>query len=178
MLVTILIVIALLLAIFLVIVALRPSEYLTTRSAALTAPPAAVFPHVNDLTRWPAWSPWQKLDPNIRYTYSGPASGKDAGVHWKGNSKAGEGRMTITESAPVERITMRVEFIKPFASACTQEFTFDPQSAGGTYATWSMHGKANFMMKAMGLFMDCDKLVGKDFEEGLANLNRVTGGKP
>lgn len=177
MLTTIIIVVAVLLGLLLIVIALRPSKFLCVRSAALGAPPGAVFPLVNNFTRWPEWSPWHKLDPNIKYTYSGPASGVGASVHWAGNKKAGEGRMTITESVPGDRIATRVEFIKPFASVCVQNFTFEPQSTGGAYVTWSMHGNANFMMKAMGLFMDCDKMAGRAFEEGLANLNRATSGK-
>jgi len=158
-------------------IATRPADFTVTRSAVLPAPPAAVFAQVNDLHKWEAWSPWAKLDPNSKATFNGPAAGPGSSMAWAGNNEVGEGKMTITESVPAERIAMRLEFLKPFQATNTTEFTFKPEG-DGTRVTWTMSGKNNFMAKAVGLFMDCDKLVGGQFEQGLANLKGVVAGNP
>jgi uncharacterized protein YndB with AHSA1/START domain len=150
----------------------RPDEFKVTRSATIAAPPATVFEQVNDFHKWDAWSPWAKLDPACRNTFSGAAAGKDAGFAWDGNSKVGAGRMTITECQPPELIRINLEFLRPFKSTNTTEFTFRPQSSQ-TLVTWSMSGKNNFMSKVFGVFMDCDTMVGKDFEKGLAGIRTI-----
>ncbi|MFZ4681947.1 MAG: SRPBCC family protein [Terrimicrobiaceae bacterium] len=158
-------------------IATRPADFTVTRSAVLSAPPAAVFAQVNDLHKWEAWSPWAKLDPNSKATFDGPAAGPGSSMAWAGNNEVGEGKMTITESTPAERIAMRLEFLKPFQATNTTEFTFKPEG-DGTRVTWTMSGENNFMAKAVGLVMDCDKLVGGQFEQGLANLKGVVAGNP
>jgi len=155
-----------------VLLAGRPDEFRVTRSATLTAPPATVFAQVNDFHNWDAWSPWAKLDPACKNTFAGATAGKDAGFAWDGNNKVGAGRMTITESRPAERIRINLEFLRPFKATNTTEFTFQPRG-GGTEVTWAMSGKNNFMSKVFGVFVDCEKLVGKDFEKGLATLKSV-----
>lgn len=155
--------------------AFQPSEYRVQRSAVIAAPPAAVFPHVNELRKWEAWSPWAKRDPEMKQTYDGAPSGEGATSHWSGNSEVGEGRMTIVESRPDELVTIRLEFIKPFESTSSSQFDFQPEGAG-TRVTWSMHGENEYIGKVLCLFMDMDAMIGADFEEGLAALKAVAEG--
>ena len=172
MLIKILIGIAILVGVFIIIVATRPADFRVTRTATIVAPPAVVFAQVNDLHQWVAWNPWGKLDPACKMTYEGPPAGTGAGYTWAGNNKVGEGRMIITESRPNELIRFDLEFLKPFKAANVTEFTFN-SDGNQTSVSWSMSGKKNFMFKAMGLFMDSDKMVGGDFEKGLADLKSV-----
>jgi len=169
MLTNILIVLAVVVVVFVVIVAMRPSEFRVERSAAMSAPAPAVFAWVNDLHKWQEFSPWAKLDPAAKATFSGSSDGVGAVFEWAGNKQVGEGRMTIIESRPNELIRFRLDFLKPFAATNTAEFTFKPDG-DQTVVTWSMTGKNNFMFKAVGLFMNCDKIVGAQFDQGLANL--------
>jgi uncharacterized protein YndB with AHSA1/START domain len=162
----------LVLAAFAVVVAMQPSDMRISRSATVDAPPDAVFAQVNDFHNWRAWSPWEKLDPNLQRSYSGAESGEGAVYHWSGNDEVGEGRMTIEESRPNELVHIRLEFVKPFAVTNAAEFTFAPQGEG-TAVTWTMTGEKNFIVKGMGLFMDMDSLIGADFEKGLAQLKDV-----
>lgn len=156
-----------------VIIVGRPDEFKVVRSATMAASPARVFEQVNDFHKWDAWSPWAKLDPACKNTFSGAAAGKDAGFAWDGNNKVGAGRMTITESQSPELIRINLEFLRPFKSTNTTEFTFKPQGSQ-TLVTWSMTGKNNFMSKVFGLFVDCDTMVGKDFEKGLTSMKAIT----
>jgi hypothetical protein len=165
----ILIGIAAVIVLFVIIVALQPAQYRVTRSATMPAAPAVVFEHVNDLHKWDAWSPWAKLDPAMKTTFEGPQSGTGASYAWVGNKEVGEGKMSITESKANELVRLKLEFIKPFASTARTEFTFKPEGEQ-TSVTWSMTGDKNFMSKAICLFMNMDKMVGGDFEKGLAGL--------
>ncbi len=173
-------VIVLLLAVFAVVVAMQPSEFEVTRTGTINAPPAVVFDHVNNLSKWQAWSPWDERDPNAKNTFEGPEAGKGAIFHWDGNDDVGAGSMTITDSRPPEQIDIDLAFIRPFEDRCDVQFTFKPQGEQNdkTLVTWDMHGKNNFIAKAMCMFMDMDKMVGGDFEQGLANLNKVVEAAP
>ena len=157
---------------FLIVVALQPANFRVTRSATFNARAETVFAQVNDFHKWDAWSPWAKLDPNAKNSFDGPASGVGTIMAWAGNKDVGEGRMTITASRANELIGIRLEFIKPFAMVNTAEFTFKPET-GKTTVTWSMTGEKNFIFKAFGLFVDCDKMIGGDFEKGLAQMKSV-----
>lgn len=169
----ILLVLVVLLVVFVTIVALQPSDFRVTRSATIPAPPSAVFPHVNDLHKWQAWSPWAKMDPEAGTSFEGPSAGVGAIMKWaSSNDQVGEGSMTITESKPDALVGFRLDFIKPFAGTNTAEFTFRPEG-NQTLVTWSMAGKKNFVVKALGLFMSCDKMIGGMFEQGLDNLKKV-----
>ena len=168
----ILIFIAVAAVIFVIVVAMQPSDFRVTRTATTSAPAAAVFAQVNELQKWEAWSPWAKLDPDAKNSFEGPASGTGAIMHWAGNNKVGVGSMTITESRPDEFIQFKLEFLKPFKATNTAEFTFTSEN-DQTGVTWSMYGKNNFMGRAMGLIMNCDKMVGGQFEKGLAALKSV-----
>ena len=172
MLTPILITIAVIIVVLTIVVALRPSEFHVTRSATMSAPPAVVFAPVNDFHKWEAWSPWAKIDLACKYTYAGSPAGCGAIFSWAGNKKVGEGRMTILESRPSELIRINLEFIKPFKATNTAEFSFKAEG-GQTVVTWTMLGKNNFLFKAFSLFMDCDKMVGRDFEKGLAAMKSV-----
>jgi uncharacterized protein YndB with AHSA1/START domain len=166
----------LLIIVFVIVVAIQPADFRIARSKKINAPPAAVFPHVNDFHKWNEWSPWAKLDPAMKTTYEGAPEGEGAIYRWKGNGDVGEGVMTITESRPNELIKLNLEFVQPFAASNLAEFKFQPDG-NQTEVTWSMTGKKNFMMKAVHLFMNMDKLVGGDFEKGLSQLDAaVTAG--
>ena len=156
-----------------VVVAMQPSEFRVTRTAALSAPASAIFAQVNDLHNWRAWDPWAKLDPASKESFEGPSAGVGAICRWAGNKEVGEGSMTILESKPDELIRIKLEFLKPFKATNTTEFTFVPQG-DQTEVTWSMFGSRNFMCKAVGLVMNCEKMVGPQFEKGLANLKSMT----
>jgi len=160
-----------------VVIATRPAEFRVARSTTIAAAPEVVFAHVNDLHKWDDWSPWAKRDPDMTKTHEGAPQGEGAVYSWSGNKDVGEGRMTITESKPPERIVIRLEFLKPFAATNTTTFTFTPQD-GKTLVEWSMHGTNNFMAKAFQLFMNMDNMIGKDFEEGLANMKAVSEAGP
>jgi hypothetical protein len=172
MLVNLLIALAVILAVLIIIVAMRPGDFCVTRSATIAGPPAAAFVQVNDLHLWQAWSPWAKLDPNAKNTYEGPSAGVDSVFTWSGNSKIGEGRMTIIESRPNELVRFKLEFYKPFKATNLAEFIFKPDGRQ-TVVTWTMSGRNNFVSKAMGLIVNFDKMIGGQFENGLASLNSV-----
>ena len=175
----ILIAIPVLLVILLVIVAMQSSSYRVVRSLAINTLPDVVFPHVNVLKQWEAWSPWGKVDPNMKLTYGGPVSGLGASYAWAGNNEVGEGRSTIAESRANEFIRFKLDFVKPMASTATAEFTFKPQG-NQTEVTWVNNGEKPFMMKAMCLFMSMDKMIGSRMESGLADLKQAaeaTGSK-
>ncbi|MGQ0446544.1 MAG: SRPBCC family protein [Beijerinckiaceae bacterium] len=172
---TFLMVLAVIVIAFLVAVALRPSEFRVERTARIAAAPASVFEQINDFHRWESWSPWAELDPSARNSFEGKPAGEGAVFAWSGNTKVGQGRMTITESRPSELIRIKLDFMKPFRATNAATFTFKPEG-DQTVVAWSMAGRNNFMGKAMGLFMNCDKMVGGQFETGLANLKSVTEG--
>jgi len=168
----ILIALAIIAILLFVIVAGQPDEFAVSRSGKISAPLETVFPHVNELRKWDAWSPWAKLDPNCKITFTGPEAGVNSSYAWAGNNKVGEGKMTITESVPGNLIRLRLEFLKPFAATSAVEFRFAPEG-GQTLVTWSMSGKNNFFSKVFSLFVDCEKMIGKDYEKGLAGLKAV-----
>lgn len=163
------------LVVFAIVVAFQPSAFRVQRTAKISAPPAAVFSEVNDFHRWNAWSPWAKLDPEMKQTHEGAPAGKGAVYSWVGNSQVGEGRMTITESRPNELILIQLDFIKPFAATNITEFAFKPEG-NQTAVTWTMTGEKNYISKAVCMFMNMDKMVGGDFEKGLAGLKAIAEG--
>jgi hypothetical protein len=172
MLVKILIGVVVVVAALAVYVAFQPSEFSVSRSATFAAPTSAVFAQVNELKKWEAWSPWQKKDPQAKNSYEGPAAGTGASMSWAGNKEVGEGRMTIVESSPTALVRFKLEFFKPFAATNTAEFSFK-EEGGRTALTWSMRGQNNFIGKAMCLVFDMDKMVGGDFEAGLAGIKSI-----
>jgi hypothetical protein len=173
MLIEIAVAVIVILAVLAVVIATRPAEFRISRSRLVAAPPSVVHAYVNDFHKWPEWSPWEKLDPGMKKEISGAPNGPGATYHWSGNSKVGEGRMTITDSRAPQGVTLRLEFIKPWTATNTTQFDFAP-SGSGTNVTWTMSGHNNFMAKAFGLFMNMEKFVGPDFERGLAGLDAAT----
>jgi len=159
--------------IFLVVVALQPSDFRIERSATMRAPAPAAFAQVNDFQNWRAWSPWEKIDPALKRQYEGPKAGAGAVYAWQGNGDVGEGRMTITESRPGELVRIKLEFFKPFAATNAAEFSFKPAGADSTAVTWSMTGQNNFLSKAICMFVNMDKMVGGMFEQGLTQMKSV-----
>lgn len=159
--------------VFLGIVATQPSEFRITRSTTITAPADIVFSQVDDFHKWENWSPWAKLDPAAKNTFEGPAAGTGAIFKWSGNDKVGQGQMTLTESRPSDKILIKLEFKRPFEDTSTTEFTFKPEG-DTTTVTWSMFGQQNFMEKAICMFMNMDKMLGTDFEKGLAQMKKIS----
>ncbi|HYV36065.1 MAG TPA: SRPBCC family protein [Gemmataceae bacterium] len=168
--------IAIIVLVFVVVVAMRPAEFRIARSASVSAPPSVAFAQVNDFHNWDAWSPWAKLDPAAKNTFDGAPAGTGAIFSWDGNSKVGAGRMTMTESRPSDLIRIKLEFLRPFKATNTAEFTFKPEG-DQTVVTWSMTGRNNFVFKAFGLFMNMDKMLGGEFEKGLASMKAVVEAK-
>jgi len=169
------------------IISMRPSEFRTTRSIAISSSAQTVFEQVNDFHNWLAWFPWEKSDPATKRTYEGPSSGTGAVYSYAGSRMVGEGRMTILESRACDLITVKFEFLKPMACTNVSEFTFKSEGgkpeggqpeSGKTVVTWSMTGSRNFIMKASGLVMDLDKMVGDDFEKGLATMKSIAEKHP
>jgi hypothetical protein len=157
---------------FVIVVAMRPNEFRVARTATMAAPAGRIFPHVNDFHKWQAWSPYDKRDPDMKRTYDGAPAGVGAVYGWNGDNNVGEGRSTIVESKEPELIRIKLEFFRPFKGTNQGEFTFQP-SGSGTAVTWALEGKYNFITKAMGLVMSMDKMIGGDFEQGLANLKTI-----
>jgi len=169
----ILIALAVIVVLFVVVVATRPADFRVTRTGRINAPAEVVFANVNTLRNWEAWSPWAKMDPNAKSTFSGPESGPGSSMAWSGNNKVGEGRMTIMDIKPNEVIHLKLEFLRPMKATNVAEFLFK-SDANQTTVTWSMTGKNNFVGKAFHLLIDCDKMVGRDFEKGLASLDSAS----
>jgi uncharacterized protein YndB with AHSA1/START domain len=165
-------VVALVVVAILIFAATKPDTFRIQRSTTIQAPPEKVFPLINDFRSWQSWSPWEKIDPNLKRTFAGPAEGQGAVYEWEGNKKVGQGRMEITESSPPSRLAIKLDFIKPFEAHNAVEFT-TARRGDSTDVTWAMQGSQPFMLKVMCLFMSMDKMVGKDFEKGLANLKAL-----
>jgi len=160
-----------LVAAVLVLAATRPDTFRVERSAQISAPPEKILSLVNDFHQWSVWSPYEKLDPSMKRTYAGTAAGKGAVYEWDGSSKAGKGRMEIIDAATTKTV-IQLDFSKPFTAHNIAEFTALAQG-DATRVTWSMSGPAPLVTKVMGLFFNMDKMIGADFETGLANLKTV-----
>ncbi len=164
----ILLAVAALLVIVLGLAATKPDSFAVQRSATVQAGPEKVVGLIDDFHQWRAWSPWEKLDPAMKTTFSGAERGPGAVYAWEGNSKVGAGRMEILEETP-GKVTIKLDFIKPFEGHNVAEFVVTPQGAA-TQVTWAMHGPTPFVSKIMQVFVSMDSLIGGDFERGLANL--------
>lgn len=175
MLKTIVIVVVLAILVVLAIAATQPRILRVQRSARVNAPADRIFPMINDFHRWTEWSPYDKFDPDMKRTFSGSALGKGAIYEWTGNNKVGAGRMEILEAAVPKRIAIKLDFIRPFEGHNVSEFVLEP-NAGATDVTWAMEGPSAFSHRVMGLFMNMDKMIGKDFERGLENIRGAVGG--
>ena len=143
--------------------------YTVVRSATIDAPPASVYDQIANFRDWTKWSPWERVDPELKRTYSGAESGTGAVYGWSGNRKAGQGRMEITEVTAPSRVQIDLVFEKPWKARNDTLFTIEPEGSG-CRVTWSMTGRKTLMTKVMGIFKSMDKLLGPDFETGLAQL--------
>ena len=155
--------------------AARPDRFRIARSATIKAPPQKIFPMINDFDAWPNWSPWERLDPALKRMRSGSASGVGSVYAWEGNKKVGTGRMEIVEAHPPSQVVIKLDFLKPFEAHNIAEFTLEPEGEA-TRVTWAMHGPSPYMARVFGVFMDMDKMIGKDFEKGLANMKAAAEG--
>jgi carbon monoxide dehydrogenase subunit G len=162
------IVIAVAIAAVLIYAATLPDTFRVERSAGIKAPPEKIYPLINDLHSMQAWSAWEKVDPGMKRAYSGAASGVGAVYEWEGNNDIGKGRMEITGSSP-SQVTLRMDFIKPFAAQNTVEFTLKPEG-DATRVTQAIFGPMPYMSKLFGIFCSMDKMIGGKFEESLAAL--------
>ena len=149
----------------------KPDQFSVSRSAVYSAAAAEIFPHVNDLVKWQAWSPWARLDPQAKTTFTGPSAGVGARFAWE-SKKIGAGEMTVIESTPSSQVRMKLEFFRPMKGVNDVLFSLAPETSG-TRLTWTMSGKSSFNAKVIGLFINCDKMVATQFDSGLANLKVI-----
>jgi uncharacterized protein YndB with AHSA1/START domain len=156
----------------LALAATKPDSFNVERTASIKAPPEKIFALVNDLHGWRAWSPYEKRDPQMKRTFSGAPSGKGAVYEWDGNKNVGKGRMEITEASAPSKIVIKLDFVSPLEGHNTAQFTMEPKG-DATSVTWGMYGPAPFISKVMQVFVDLDRMIGKDFEEGLGNLRAL-----
>jgi uncharacterized protein YndB with AHSA1/START domain len=163
------IVIVVLVAGVLILAATKPDTFRVQRAASIKAPPEKIFALINDFNRWGAWSPWEKKDPTMKRTFGAATSGKGAVYAWDGNKDVGQGRMEIAESVPPSKVALKLDFVKPFEAHNLVEFTLEPKG-DATSVTWAMQGDTPYFAKIIHVFINMDKMVGKDFEAGLANL--------
>lgn len=156
----------------LVLAATKPDIFRVQRSTTIKAPPEKIFALINDFNAWTTWSPWEKKDPAMKRTFGAATSGKGATYAWEGNKEVGQGHMEIAESLPSSKVALKLDFVKPFEAHNQVEFTLEPKG-DATSVTWNMQGPTPYFAKIIHVFMDMDKMVGKDFEAGLANLKAV-----
>jgi uncharacterized protein YndB with AHSA1/START domain len=169
---TIVIVLVVIIAAILIYAATKPDAFRVQRATNIKAPPDRIFALINDFHKWGGWSPWEKLDPEMKRTHSGAAEGKGAVYAWEGSGKVGAGRMEIMESSTPSKIVIKLDFIKPFEGHNTAEFTLEGKG-DTTDVTWAMYGPASFISKVMQVFVSMDSMIGKDFEAGLANMKAI-----
>lgn len=160
-------------ALILGLAATKPDNAHYERSLTMKAPPEKIFPFIQDFHQWPQWSPWEKVDPKMKRTYSGAENGKGAIYEWEGNDDVGSGRMEILEATPHSLVHIKLDFIKPFEGHNIADFTLAPDG-DGTKVTWTMDGPQPFMGKVFCLFMNMDKMIGTQFETGLNNLKAAS----
>lgn len=158
----------------LVLAGFQPDRFRVERTTSIQAPPEKIAGLITDFHRWPSWSPYEKLDPDMKRTIGGAPSGRGAVYEWEGDAKAGKGRMEITQASP-SLVAIKLDFIKPFPAHNIARFRLEPRGAA-TQVTWSMDGPTPFVGKVIHLFVDMDRMVGSDFETGLANLKSVAEG--
>lgn len=172
MLKTIVIITAVLIAAILIYAATKPDTFRIQRTASINAPPEKIYPFINDFKSWVAWSPYEKVDQNLKRVYSGAGQGNGAVYEWDGNKDVGQGRMEILESVPSSKVLIKLDFLKPFEAHNQAEFSLAP-NAGSTQVTWAMYGPQPYMAKVMTLFFSMDKMVGAQFEIGLTDLKAL-----
>jgi uncharacterized protein YndB with AHSA1/START domain len=154
------------------VVATRPSELRVERSVQVEAPPAVVYARIDDLQKFPSWSPWERLDPAMKKSFAGTPGTVGQKYTWEGNDDVGKGEMTLAEAVPNDHVVYAIHFLAPFEAEATATITLKPEGSGAK-VTWSHNGKNNFGAKAAGMFMNMDEMLGKDFAEGLSNLKKL-----
>jgi|SRR6187402_2156508 len=168
-------IVVLLVVVVLLYASRQPDTFRVERSAVIAASAEKIYPLIDDFHQWRLWSPWNKLDPAAKITIGSPSSGPGATYAWDGNRKIGAGTMLILDDAPPTRVRIKLDFVKPMAGTSENLYTLTPE-AGGTRVTWTMTGPMTFVSKVMCVFMSMDKMVGGDFERGLANIKGVAEG--
>jgi uncharacterized protein YndB with AHSA1/START domain len=166
------IVIVVLLGALLLYAATQPDAFRIQRAASIKAPPEKIFPLINDFQRWDAWSPFEKKDPAMKRTFSGPASGKGSVYAFEGDSQVGAGRLEITDTSAPSKVALTLDMVKPFEGHNIIEFTLEPRGES-TNVTWAMHGAMPYISKVISVFCNMDRMIGKEFETGLANLKTL-----
>lgn len=154
------------------VISMRPASYRVVRTTTIAAPPSAIYTKISDFHNWNAWSPWARLDPNMKQTFEGAPSGVGASYRWAGNNLAGEGSMAISDAVVNERVVIQLAFLKPFPSTSKITLSLRPEGSG-TAVEWAMDGESTFASKAIQLFSSMDKMVGPDFEKGLAQMKSL-----
>jgi carbon monoxide dehydrogenase subunit G len=172
MLKTIAIVVVVLVTGILAYAATKPDIFRVQRATSIKAPPEKIFPFLNDLHKFGAWSPYEKKDPAMKRTFAGSESGRGAVYEWDGDKNVGKGRMEIVDTAPPSKVAIKLDFVRPFEAHNTVEFTLAPKG-DSTDVTWAMQGPVPYVAKIMHVFVDMDSMVGKDFDAGLASLKTV-----
>ena len=167
------VILAIAIAAVLILAATKPGTLRVVRSVSIRAPAEKIFPLISDFHQWRSWSPWEDKDPAMKRTYGGAESGKGAVYAWDGDKNVGSGRMEILETSALSKIVIKLDFFKPFEGHNTAEFTMLPHG-DATHLTWVMHGPAPLLHRVMQVFVNIDKMIGKDFEAGLANLKKLT----
>jgi hypothetical protein len=155
------------------VAATKPDTFRVERSATINASADKIYPLINDFHQWNKWSPYDKIDPDMKRTFSGEDKGKGAVYEWDGDNNAGSGRMEIAESQEPNKVRINLDFTKPFEANNIAEFTMVPEG-DATKVTWSMEGKNNFMCKIIQTFCNMDDMCGKDFTTGLKNIKSLT----
>lgn len=161
--------------IVLILAAMKPDTFTLRRSLAINAPPERIFPLINEFRNWTAWSPWEKLDPNLKRDYSGAPAGVGSVYAWEGDKKVGQGRMEIVEAASPSKIGLKLDFVRPFEAHNDVTFALEPAGAA-TKVIWTMTGPTPFIGKIFHVFVDMDRMVGRDFEAGLASMKAAAEG--
>lgn len=156
----------------LILAAMKPDTFVVSRTATINAPPEKIFPLINDYKNWASWSPYEKVDPEMKRTFSGPSSGNGSVYEWHGNKNVGRGRMEITDTSPPSRVTIKLDFFSPFEAHNVAEFTMKPEGSA-TSVTWAMRGPLPYMAKVMHTIFNMDRMVGGQFAEGLTNMKGV-----
>ena len=169
---TIAMVLVLLIAALLIYAATKPDSFRIERSTTIKAPPEKIFALINDFHQWEAWSPWEKIDPALKRTYSGAANGVGTVYEWSGNKDIGQGRMEIVESVPSAKVMLKLDFVTPFEAHNKVDFTL-AQQGDVTKVTQAMYGPSPYISKLMTIFFSMEKMVGKKYEEGLTNLKAI-----
>ena len=165
-------VVVLALAAVLVIAAFKPDTFQVQRRALIKAPPEKIYPLLSDFQRWGAWSPWEKKDPGMKRSFGGPKEGKGASYAWDGDKNVGQGRMEIVEATPPSKVALKLDFVKPFEAHNTVRFDLVPKGEL-TEVVWDMQGPVPYLGKIVHVFVNMDRMVGADFESGLANLKSI-----